>query len=108
MAGSGLLPTWVAFEADRRVLGFLFLVCTLASFVFGLLPAFSIVTLRPQALLRESGRSGGGGQGVRRVRRTLAMVQIALAVALLAEPGCCCAASAMRRKPIQASRAAMY
>ncbi len=87
VASSGLLPAWVAFDVDRRVLVFLFGISALASLVFGLLPAFSVITLRPQALLRESGRSGGAGRGVRRLRRTLAMVQVALAVALLAGAG---------------------
>jgi predicted permease len=87
VASSGLLPSWVAFGVDHRVIAFLFAVSALASVVFGLLPAFSVITLRPQALLRESGRFGGGGQRVRRVRRTLAVVQIALAIALLAGAG---------------------
>ncbi|MDR3389694.1 MAG: ABC transporter permease [Rudaea sp.] len=87
VASSGLLPGWVVFAVDRRVLAFLFGISALASFVFGLLPAFSVITLRPQTLLRESGRFGGGGQGVHPVRRTLAIVQIALAVALLAGAG---------------------
>ncbi|MGA8277688.1 MAG: ABC transporter permease [Rhodanobacteraceae bacterium] len=84
---SGLLPDWVSLHLDLRVLGFTFVVALVAGLLFGLFPVISAGTARPQQVLREAGRLGGGGRGARAVRDTLVVAQLALAVALLASAG---------------------
>ena len=84
---SGLLPDWVSLGLDLRVLMFTLAVAVGAGLVFGLAPVLSTGLGQPQQVLRESGRLGGGGRHARAVRSTLVVVQIALAVALLASAG---------------------
>jgi predicted permease len=84
---SGLLPDWVSLGLDLRVLSFTLAVALAAGVLFGLAPVLSAGLARPQQVLRESGRLGGGGRQARTVRSTLVVVQIALAVALLASAG---------------------
>jgi predicted permease len=84
---SGLLPDWVSLGLDLRVLAFTLAVAVGAGLVFGLAPVLSAGLGQPQQVLRESGRLGGGGRHARAVRSTLVVVQIALAVALLASAG---------------------
>jgi len=84
VGASGLLPDWVSLGLDLRVLAFTLTVAVAAGLLFGLAPALSAGLARPQQVLRESGRLSGGGRGARKVRSTLVVVQIALAIALLA------------------------
>jgi len=84
VASSGLLPAWATFVLDTRTLTFTLAITTIATFVFGLAPAFIATGGRPQAMLRKSNRLAGSGPAARRVRATLVVVQIALAIALLA------------------------
>jgi len=84
---SGLLPAWATFAIDYRTLAFTLVIGLVASLAFGLAPALLSFRAQPQATLRESGRLGGGGQGARRVRSALVVVQVALAIALLAGAG---------------------
>jgi len=84
---SGLLPDWVSLTLDLRVLAFTLAVAVGAGLLFGLAPVLSTGLGQPQQVLRESGRLGGGGRRARKVRSTLVVVQIALAVALLARAG---------------------
>ncbi len=84
---TGLLPDWVSLGLDVRVLMFTLAVAVGAGLVFGLAPVLSTGLGQPQQVLRESGRLGGGGRHARAVRSTLVVVQIALAVALLASAG---------------------
>jgi len=85
VAASGLLPDWAAPALDARVLGFTAAIALAVALLFGLLPALS-ATANPQRVLRESGRSGAG-RGALALRDTLVVVQLALAVALLASAG---------------------
>jgi predicted permease len=87
VANSGLLPEWVHYAFDWRALLFTFGVTALACVLFGLAPAIVSARTQPQAALRDTGRMTGGGRGARRARATLVIVQLALAVALLAGAG---------------------
>jgi predicted permease len=87
VTGSGLLPDWITITPDARVLGFAFVLSVVAGLMFGLLPVVSTAVFNPQQALREAGRLGGGGRGARRTRSVLVIVQLALAVALLAGSG---------------------
>jgi len=84
---SGLLPDWVSLGLDLRVLAFTLGIAVAAGLLFGLAPVLSSGLVRPQQVLREAGRLGGGGRQARALRSTLVVVQIALAVALLASAG---------------------
>jgi len=86
VAASGLLPAWGTFSLDYRTLAFTLAVTALASLLFGLAPVLA-VTAAPQSTLRESSRVAGGSRAARRVRATLVVVQIALAIALLSGAG---------------------
>jgi predicted permease len=85
--GSGLLPDWIGAAPDARTLGFALAVSIATGLFFGVLPALSTTGTRPQQVLRETGRLGGGGRGARRTRNALVVVQLALAVMLLASAG---------------------
>ncbi|MGA9341869.1 MAG: ADOP family duplicated permease, partial [Rhodanobacteraceae bacterium] len=87
VAASGLLPDWISLTPDARVLGFGFALSVLTGLVFGLVPAFAAIGAAPQLALREAGRLGGGGRGAQRTRQVLVIVQLALAVTLLAGSG---------------------
>lgn len=84
---SGLLPSWVTLSLDLRVLSFTFVLALGAGVVFGLFPVLSAAASRPQQVLRDSSRLGGGGRGAQRLRNALVVTQLALAVALLGSAG---------------------
>ena len=84
---SGLMPDWVSLRLDLRVLSFTLAVALAAGILFGLAPVLSAGLAQPQQVLRESGRLGGGGRQARGLGCTSVVVQIALAVALLASAG---------------------
>ena len=84
VAGSGLVPDWVTITPDLHVLGFSLIVSIAAGILFGLFPVLSVVSIRPQQALRDAGRLGEGGRNARRTRGFLVIVQLALAVTLLA------------------------
>ncbi len=86
VAKSGLLPAWATFAIDLRTLAFTLAISAVATIVFGLAPAF-VATGLQASTLRESTRLAGGSRGARRVRATLVVVQIALAIALLSGAG---------------------
>jgi predicted permease len=87
VAASGLLPAWAHFVIDARTLAFTLALAVVACVLFGLAPAFASARVSTQTTLRESARSQGGGRAAKRVRATLVVVQLALAVALLAGAG---------------------
>ncbi len=84
VAASGLLPAWAHLGIEARTVAFTFALAAVACLIFGLAPAFASARLSAQTALRESTRSQGGGRAANRVRATLVVVQLALAVALLA------------------------
>jgi len=83
VADSDLLPSWADFAVDYATLAFTLAVTAAAIVVFGLGPAFVASRVPVHATLRASARLAGGGRSARRVRATLVVVQIALAIALL-------------------------
>jgi predicted permease len=87
VAASGLLPAWAEFALDARTLGFAAALTALATLAFGLTPALLASGAKAQAALRAAARMAGGGRAAARVRSVLVVVQIALAVALLAGTG---------------------
>ena len=84
VANSGLLPDWVTIAPDAHVLGFSLGVSLITGLLFGLFPALSMARANAQQALRETGRRGDGGRAARRTRGILVIVQLALAVTLLA------------------------
>lgn len=74
----------VAIPLDQRVLGFTLAVSLVTSAGFGLLPA--LMTSRPEfsAALKQAGRGMTANRSQHRIRRGLIIVEVALALALLA------------------------
>jgi predicted permease len=87
VAESGLVPNWVEIGLNWRTLGFGFALALIAALLFGVLPIWSAVGSPSQQGLREAGRFGSGGRAANRTRRILVIVQLALAVTLLAGSG---------------------
>ena len=81
---SGLLPDWIEASPDARTLSFALALSVATGLFFGVLPMLSAAAFRPQNVLREAERLGGGGHSARRMRNVLVVVQLALAVMLLA------------------------
>jgi putative ABC transport system permease protein len=71
---------------NAPVLAFAALISLLAGVLFGSLPAFHASDLNVYAMLKEGGRGIGGG-GRRRLREALVIVEVAMAVMLLAGAG---------------------
>lgn len=86
VASSGLVPSWVPLELNFHVVGFTLAISLAAGVLFGLAPALSAISTKPQQVLRDSGRLGSS-RGAGRTRNALVVVQLALAVALLAGAG---------------------
>ncbi|MEZ5521978.1 MAG: ABC transporter permease [Dokdonella sp.] len=84
---SGLVPSWVEIGLNWRTIGFGFGLSLIAALLFGVFPIWSAVGAPSQQALREAGRFGSGGRGANRMRRILVVVQLALAVTLLAGSG---------------------
>jgi predicted permease len=81
-----LLPFFVKIELDRRVLIFTLLVSVVTSLLVGLIPALRTASVDLDQSLKEGGKSGTGA-GLQRVRGLLVVIEIALAVVLLAGAG---------------------
>jgi putative ABC transport system permease protein len=83
-------PNMLPSEADVRisipVLLFTIVATMLAGLLFGTAPAWQASRLDLNEVLKQGGRSGSGG-GRRNVRRTLVVVEFALAMTLLAGGG---------------------
>ncbi len=88
IAASGLLPDWVSVKPTPAMLLTALALSLIAGALFGALPIVS--RAGPHAhggTLRESGRLASGGRAARVTRNALVMIQLALAVALLASAG---------------------
>jgi putative ABC transport system permease protein len=79
------LPISGRVEIDLTVLGFAFLVCAVAAFVAGVLPALHR-SRQTENLIHAGTRTSGGGALVR-FQRSLMVTQMALGVGLLAAAG---------------------
>jgi putative ABC transport system permease protein len=81
------LPRFGEVSLDLHVLGFAFGATLLTGLIFGLAPALYTASLKPQAALRESGRSATAGAGRQRFRHSLVVLQMAIALVLLLGAG---------------------
>lgn len=78
-------PSWILFEVDYAVLGYLALICVAAAVLFGLVPAIRTARVDLNHGLKEGGRGGSGRVGW--MAATLVVLQFSMAVVLLAAAG---------------------
>ena len=76
------IPSWMTFELDRPVLGFVVGATMLSALVSGLLPAWMASRAEAIEVLKESGR-GNTGRGIAVVTRGLVILQIVVTSILL-------------------------
>ena len=81
------LPRANAIRIDNMVLGFALLLSAIASFAFGLAPAWFAANSNLQSSLREGGGRSGESRNRRRARSFLAAGEIAFAMVLLVAAG---------------------
>jgi putative ABC transport system permease protein len=80
-------PRLAAIHVDAATVIFTILIAGVVTFACGAFPALRFQSARLSAFLREGGRSATGGRARHRAQRTLIVVQVALAVVLLAGSG---------------------
>jgi len=80
-------PQLAGLTVDGAVLGFALVIAVVAGGVFGLWPAWSTSRIDLASSLRAGGRTGTASHEQRRARSVLVVVQVALAVMLLAATG---------------------
>jgi predicted permease len=80
-------PYWIQFTFDARVFAFFAAACLLTGIVFGLAPALHISKTDINEVLKEGGRSGGGGIRARRWTSALIIAELTLTIVLLAGAG---------------------
>ena len=76
-----------AIRIDARALGFTIVVAVVAGMLAGLFPALESTRVKMSETLKEGGRGGTSGKVRQRLRGVLVMIQVALAVVLLAGAG---------------------
>ncbi len=81
------LPAMFHAAIDGRVLLFSLALAVLTGVLFGLAPALGVARTDLHDSLKEGGRGASGGRGRERLRRSLAIAQIALAAMLLVGSG---------------------
>jgi predicted permease len=81
------LPTGIAIRLDVYVLLFTAGVGILAGVLFGLVPAWQVSSIDRYESLKEGGRTGTSGRRRQRVRSSLVMGELALALVLLVGAG---------------------
>jgi putative ABC transport system permease protein len=81
------VPFWIHFDFDWRVFSFALGIGAFSSVLFGLLPAFQASNPRLVDALKEGGRTGAGGAKGQRVRNSLVIAEVALALVLLIGAG---------------------
>jgi putative ABC transport system permease protein len=86
MADSGK-PYWLVFTLDYNVVIYVAAVCIATAVVFGLAPALQVTKKDSSSTLKESARSFAGSRRMRRWSGALVVVELALAVTLLAGAG---------------------
>ncbi|HTA23618.1 MAG TPA: ABC transporter permease [Terriglobales bacterium] len=86
LAPQGLIPLEGA-QVDLRVLVFTAGIAVLTGLLFGVVPAVQAARARPNAELKEGGRSGSESVHSGRVRNSFVVTEIALALVLLAGSG---------------------
>ena len=86
-AGPSALPRLFQADVDASVLGFAMLLTVVSALIFGLAPALRASRADLQIVLREGGRSAGGGVARDRLRTVLVAAEVALAVMLVIGAG---------------------
>jgi predicted permease len=81
------LPVAVSVRMDGPVLAFTALAALAAALLFGIAPAWQISRLNRHELLKEGGRSGTAGRARQRLRSSLVVAEVALALVLLVGAG---------------------
>ena len=81
------LPRIDDIRLSGTVVAFTFGLALLTSMIFGLVPALQTTSQHLRLGLQESGRSSGGGRRMHRLRSTLVVAEMALAVILLTGAG---------------------
>ena len=81
------LPRIDDIRLSTTVVMFTFGLSMVTSLIFGLVPALQVTNRQLLLGLQESGRSGGGGRRMHRLRSTLVVAEMALAVILLTGAG---------------------
>jgi predicted permease len=85
-SGGAQLPGGGDIRIDAPVLAFTLAIAVVAGLLFGTLPAFRATGLAMQQSLRAGGRGAVGGRG-QRMRSTLVVIEVSLAVVLIAGAG---------------------
>ena len=86
VANSGK-PSWVHFNMDFTVFGYLAGICVLTGVLFGLAPALHISKLDVNHMLKEGGRGATGGSRTKYLSGVMVVVEVALALVLMAGAG---------------------
>src|SRR2546423_1004229 len=81
------VPYWIRFDFDWRVFSFALGIGAISSVLFGLLPAFQASNPQLVDALKEGGRTGAGGAKGQRMRNSLVVAEVALALVLLIGAG---------------------
>src|SRR3984893_17524366 len=81
------VPFWIRFDFDWRIFSFALGIGAVSSVLFGLLPAFQASNPRLVDALKEGGRTGAGGAKGQRMRNSLVVAEVALALVLLIGAG---------------------
>src|SRR3954470_15666704 len=81
------VPYWIRFDFDWRIFSFALGLGAASSILFGLLPALQASHPQLVETLKEGGRTGGGGAKGQRVRNSLVVAEVALALVLLVGAG---------------------
>jgi predicted permease len=81
------LPRVDAITLNWSVVGFALLLAVMTGFFCGLAPGFAALRTNVNASLKEGGRSGSAGGGHARLRSTLVVLEIAVALVLLTASG---------------------
>ena len=81
------VPYWIHFDFDWRVFSFALGIGAVSSVLFGLLPALQASHPHLVDALKEGGRTGAGGAKGQRMRNSLVIAEVALALVLLIGAG---------------------
>ena len=81
------LPRISEIALNWKVVGFALLLAVVTGLLCGLAPAFAALRTNVNGTLKEGGRSGTAGGGHARLRSTLVVAEIAIALVLLAASG---------------------
>jgi putative ABC transport system permease protein len=81
------VPYWIRFDFDWRVFSFALGIGAFSSVLFGLAPAFQASNPQLVDALKEGGRTGAGGAKGQRMRNSLVIAEVALALVLLIGAG---------------------